>query len=84
MHAHTLRKPVRAVASLQETEWESAEVVQMQRHLSSLTEVSVDVANTLPLLHYQSREETDTAFKQPFHTAVCEAFRVRFHTPQDN
>lgn len=40
--------------------------------------------HTLPLLHCQSREEADTAFKQPFHTTVCEAFRVGFHTPQDN
>lgn len=60
MHVHTLRKPVRAVASLQETEWENAEVVQTQRHLSSLAEVSVDAANTLCLFFATNLEKRQT------------------------
>lgn len=74
------------MASLQETEWENAEVVQMQRHLSSLIEVSVDVPNTLCLFFtaVDIKKRQAPLSNSPFDAAVCKAFGVGFHTPQDN
>lgn len=86
MHVHSLRKPVKPVASLQEIERENAKVVQTQRHLSSLTEVSVDAPNTLCLSFTAIELEKRQAphLKSPFNAAVCRAFGVGFHAPQDN
>ena len=86
MLVHTLRKAVRPAASLQEIEWENVEVVQMQRHLFSLIEVSVDAPNILCLfftaINLEKRQAPPS--KSPSNAAVCQAFGVGFHTPHDN
>ena len=86
MHVHTLRKTVRPVGSLQETEWENAEVLEMPIHLSSLVEASVHALNTLCLsftaISLEKRQESPS--NSPFNAAECKAFEAAFHTPQDN